>query len=96
MTVISGPLVASNSAATRSPLDRLLDVGLTGIRGFIDVEVARQAAKVPDRADVREVTQADAPKSTLGARLGAITPIQIGGIAVASGLFIALVTGQFR
>lgn len=68
---------------------------LGGLGRFIDAELPLPT-KQPDTAEVdREQRPRVAPPG-LGSVFENITPLQFGGLLVAAGLTIALVTGQFR
>lgn len=68
---------------------------LDGLGRFVDAELPLPT-KQPDTAEVdREERQRLAPPGTAGF-FDNVTPLQVGGLLVAGGLTIALVTGQFR
>lgn len=68
---------------------------LEGFSRFLDAELP-MPTRQPDTAEIaRQDRQRVAPPG-LGSVFENITPVQLGGLLVAAGLTIALVTGQFR
>ena len=68
---------------------------LGGLGRFIDAELP-VPTRNPDTAEVDRAQRQRVSPPGLGSVFENITPLQFGGLLVAAGLTIALVTGQFR
>ena len=68
---------------------------LTGLGRFVDAELA-VPTRQPDTAEVERETRQQFSAPGLGSVFENLTPLALGGLLVAGGLTIALVTGQFR
>lgn len=76
-------------------LSGLGSLALTGFSRFIDSELPIPTQN-PDTAEIARQKQMEVAPPGLGSVFENITPVQFGGLLVAAGLTIALVTGQFR
>ena len=68
---------------------------LGGLSRFVDAELPLPTRQ-PDTAEVDREQRPRVSPPGLGSVFENITPLQFGGLLVAAGLTIALVTGQFR
>ena len=68
---------------------------LDGLGRFIDAELP-VATRQPDTAEIARQDRPPVAPPGLGNVFENVTPLQLGGLLVAAGLTIALVTGQFR
>lgn len=76
-------------------LDLAGSLVLVGLGRFIDAEIPAPTRN-PDTAEVDREQRMKVTLPGLGSVFENITPLQFGGLLVAAGLTIALVTGQFR
>ena len=66
-----------------------------GVRTLIDLELAERI-RTQDTAEVARQENPPPPPPGQGSSFSRFTPIELGGLAVAGALSIALLTGQFR
>lgn len=100
MTQLTGQQVVTDDV-TGATSGSFKDLLLFGVRSAIDLEVAERTQLIGDRATVNSTGAATSPSQS--ARVGAavdtvkaLTPIQLGGIALALVGVWGLVTGKFR